>query len=135
MQERWLEIQFYTICQNIMKMNNDMMDVFDFIDFLVLFDKSMPKDILKHLVQNMYMTPYFIPDQTEFLTLALKLKVPYSDLIKGTGLSRQAIFNYTKHNPEDVTYLPRLNETQHKQIRQFMTAYNKIISLGGHYAN
>ncbi len=130
--KRWVEIQFYFICIDLLKMNNDLEDVMNTIDFICsVYLRSGQNELLKSIAGQVILTNNLKPSRIEYLLVASENKHPQKHIQKRAQLSRQTIYAMLKENEKDpIGFYTRLNETQFIQVEQFVKGFLQFKEVG-----
>jgi len=127
---RWLEIQFYYICIDVLNLRNDMMDVMDFIDNLRLFG-DYDVETLKQTAQIIITSQHHKPRREEFCVMAQIFEVPIRTIKRVTNMHNKTYYAL-KHtegqNPR--MFYPRCTAEQREGIANFLTCFEKLKKVG-----
>lgn len=128
--ERWAEIQFYTICTDILQIRNNLIDVMDIIDCLAIFGNYASEQI-KPLAQLALTAPNFRPSREEFCILCYIQGVPIKEIKARTGMHNKTLYNLInkeKKNPR--AFYTRTSEEQRTLIKQFINTFEQLKKAG-----
>lgn len=129
-EQRWIELQFFFICEDILKFRNDIMDVMDIIDNLSGIGNYTP-DYIKQIAQEVLTSRRYRPTQEEFILICRRQGMDIHQIkVKAKASIRKIYktFNEDKVNPR--YFFPRLNESQIKIIAQFVEFFYKFKGVG-----
>lgn len=128
--QRWIEIQFYFICVDLLKINNNIKDVLNTIDFILSIYKSeiCKAEYVKSIASFILKTNQLKPTKLEYCCLATDLKIPISQIQQRLGnISRQTYYNIIECTKDDpIGYYTRLDMLQFPQVEEFVRLFNKF---------
>jgi len=128
--ERWIEIQFYTICIDLLKLRDNLMDVMDMIDNLVIFGTYSPEQI-KVLAQEAITSLQFRPTREEFCILAYIQGVPIKEIKQRTGFHNNTLYKLIheeKRNPR--LFYTRVTDEKRALLKKFVDTFNTFKKVG-----
>lgn len=127
---RWLEIQFYYICSDMMSVRNNPMDLMDLIDALAIFGSYSPEQI-KPIAHEILVSTRCRPGKEEFMILSHRYKVPVSAIKKRINAANRTLYELLKtEENEPRPFYPRLHIEQTKLLQQFVETFNKFREIG-----
>jgi len=127
---RWIELQFYYICADLLKINNNLMDIMDVIDSLAVIGHYAPEHI-KNLAQEAISSIRLRPSKEEFVLLCHLFHVPIQYIKDKTQLHNRTLYQILaddKSNPR--TFYPRFQPNQILMIKKFVDCFNIIRKAG-----
>lgn len=129
---RWLEISFFYFCQDILNLNNNIMDVMDFVEAMAVIGKYDIEPI-KAAVQEVVMTHTMRPTREEFAILCYRNKVPIHKIKTYLKIGNSTLYNLIdedKKNPR--VFYCRLTEKQLTLIKKFLDTVTIFRKVGIH---
>lgn len=128
---RWLEIQFYFVCKDLLQINNNLMDVLDYIDTIAFFDKEYNTQVLKLTAQEILSVPRYKPTTEEFCLICRHFNVPVKRIKEKLHIHNRTLYNLFETNTHDERiFYPKLRKEQHTAINTFINIINKIKGVG-----
>ena len=127
---RWLEVQFFYLCKEVVEIRNNLMDIMDLIDALAIFGTYSPEQ-LKQIAQEVLTFPNIAPMKDEFCLLCHKNKVSIETIRKKMKTSNNKIYWLLKaESKEPRIFYPRLHTSKVQAIEKFLETYNRLRNLG-----
>jgi len=129
-QRRWNEIKFYLSCHDLVKLNNNLMDLMDFIDTVAIFGQYSPEE-LKPIAKEIIGSNYYRPGRGEFLVLAHKMNIPMKVARKRVGFANNKYYELIQQEKKDPRmFYPRLTEEKYRLVKQFLNALEQLKGVG-----
>lgn len=129
MEARWIEVQFYYLCINILEETRNVDKVLTFIEGMSFF-QSIKTEALKILAYDFLTKAEYQPTKSEYAILAYLNKVPTRRIMKHAHLNPptfwQIIKNY-KSNP--TKFYSRLTPDKHDIIKKMLQAVEFLKEL------
>lgn len=128
--DRWLEISFYYFCTDILKVNNDIMDVMSLVEALAPIAQY---DIIpaKALVQEILVTYQLRPNHEEIALLMNKRGFTVREIKKTISIGSDrlsCLIADDKINPR--MFYPRLSSKKLEIIKKFLATIDIIGKAG-----
>lgn len=131
--ERWIEIQFLQICRDILKYNNDILDIMDIIDALSKFGRYNPEP-LKNLTQEVLSSYRIRPTKEELIIICRRFNVPIKEIKEITGAHNRTLYSVIDQDKNDPrAFYPRLDTAQISILKQFVDTFIALRKAGIHY--
>lgn len=127
-QMRWAEVQFYKFCEDIYKVNSDMIDLVYAIETICRLGKIPPKPI-KNLAGQILGDPYYSPSRHEIIALARVQDYSYAEIAKMMNTSRQSIRQMMERQKDNYHPTPKLQVFEDQKIIEFLNClkiYQKV---------
>lgn len=130
MEDRWIEIKFYYICQDIYDINKEIFDLMDFIQYahnLTPFDINIVSDCAQRITTQIA----FRPTRLEVIYLGAKSELPMVDIKRRVGINNRdyyKIFNEAQTN--HPYFYSRFTKTEIEQIKIFVDFTYKFRKVG-----
>ena len=129
-QGRWIEIQFYYICSDILNLRNNIMDVMDIIDSLA-FVGNYNAEQTKQLANEILSTIRFKPTREEFCLISREFGVPINSIKARTGIHNKTLYEMFEKNKQDPRFFyPKLTEHKVQVAEQFVIIFNNFKKVG-----
>jgi hypothetical protein len=129
-EQRWTELQFYYICLDILTINNDMLDVMDFIDNVRIFGNYAP-DLIKPIAQEVLSSLRFRPSREEFIILCQHMKIPIRNIRERSGVHNRQIYQIIEAEQKDPRlFYPRLTAFQLEEVKKFLHGVKQLKGVG-----
>lgn len=127
---RWDEIQFYSICNCILKIRNNMMDVLRFIEnlnFAGNYDIKKVQELANQILSNRY----FIPNKDELCMIYYLHGYSVNWINQKTGYTKSEIYSVLKkYETQPIYIFSRFNVSDVEIFKPFLDAFNKIRKAG-----
>lgn len=128
--ERWIELQFYYICADILAIRSDFMDIINIIDALTIFGKYNAEEV-KQISQEALQSLRFRPIREEFCILCHHNGVNIQYIKRRALVNNRTLYNtLTKENIESRAFYPRLTSNKIKVIKEFINCFNSFKKVG-----
>lgn len=130
MEYRWIEIQFYYICQDLLALNQNILDVLDFIQYS---DNITPfnANIVSECAQRILTQPIFRPTREEIIVLGAQAKVKMIDIKRRIGINNRDYYLIFDTAMQDPPYFyPRFTHAELDEINIFVKFANKFKEVG-----
>jgi hypothetical protein len=129
-EQRYIELQFYYICVDILNIRNNLMDVMDIIDAFAIFNTYQP-EVLKTIAQEVVTSVRYRPSNEEFILLCHKNRVPIKHIKLRTKLANRTLYNLIEADNKDPRlFYPRLPPNKIEIITKFVTIFNNMRKVG-----
>lgn len=129
-EERYIEIQFYYICADILKFRNNLMDLMDTIDGLSGFN-AYPVEAIKQLAHEVITSNRYKPSKEELTLICHKNRVPIKHIKERTGYANKTIYGaLERDNMNPRLFYPRFSPVKLEMIRKFVTFFNSFRKAG-----
>lgn len=129
-EKRWLEVQFYYICSDILALRNNIMDVMEMIDNLAIFGGYIP-DQVKPIAQEVLSSIRVRPSREEFCILCRKFKVQINKIKQRARIHNRTLYQiFEEHEKNPRIFYPRLQPEQLEIVKQFVDSFNKVRGVG-----
>lgn len=133
LQDRWTEVQFLTICKDVIKINGDTMDLMDLIDAVATLGKFSAEPV-KQLAQELLTTFYIQPTQEETSLLCKKFDIPIYEIKRVTNFCNKTLYKRFQADEEDPRpFYPRLPKHKIQYLRPFVETFIKLRKVGIQY--
>lgn len=120
MEERWIELQFYYLCIDILNLRGNIADIMDFIDGMSYLGSYSPL-IIKQIANEVIHSPYIRPSKDEFILLCRLNKLTIEYIRKRTKTCNREIYDLWNQHKDDLPYFrPRLQPDQIHNLKQFL---------------
>ena len=126
---RWAEIKFYTFCNEIYKVNNDMIDLVYAIETICRLGKLDPKPI-KSLAGKLLADPYYSPSRAEIIQLGRLIGYSFVDLGKMLNNSRQGVRQILERQKDKYYPSPKLQTYEDQRLIKFNEQLDKLQKVG-----
>ena len=128
--KRWIEIQFYCICTDLLKINNSIVDVLSTVDFIATLGNFSGEQI-KILTQELLTTLRYRPDRYEYCTLAHENKVNIKYIKKRLRICNRDLYNILEQDRrEPRPVFPKMLNEQHILAEKFINTFKKLQEVG-----
>jgi len=128
--ERWVEVQFYYICVDLLSINKDVLDLFDLIDSFAVIGRY-DAEALKAVAQEALSTVRFRPSRDEFIAISLKFKVPPRSIKKRIKVHNRTLYSVVDQEKEDPrAFYARTDTETVEHMNRFVTIFNKLKKVG-----
>lgn len=129
-EQRWIELQFYFICADLLSLRNNLIDVMDMIDNLALFGDYSP-EYIKPIAQEVLASVRIRPSKEEFCILCHIFKKPVAQIKQRTQIHNKTLYKIIEDHKENPRlFYPRLKPEQLQLITQFINTFNKFRKVG-----
>jgi hypothetical protein len=128
--KRWIEILFYTICADLLSLNNSMLDVMAIIESIAQLSK-LNTEQCKVLAQEVLTSTRYRPDKYELIILGAEFGVHKESLKKRLKICNRDFYNIInkdKNDPRPV--YPKMLDAQYSVAEIFVKTYYKIKGVG-----
>lgn len=128
--KRWIEIQFYLICADTLKIKNDTNDVFTLTEALARIG-HFDIEKTKLLAQEVLTSTRYRPDRYELIILSNKFNSHKESLKKRIRICNRDYYNILeKDKQEPRPFFPRMLQAQLDIAEKFVDTYYKIKGVG-----
>lgn len=125
-ERRWLEIQFYYFCFDIMRVRNNIMDVMAYIECTKNLG-NVHTDYVQIIAQEILTSIRCRPTKQEVTVLATQFNVPVKSIKARTGYCNKTHYNALE---SEITIYPRLSFEKDNYIKEFLDYINIIKGAG-----
>lgn len=130
---RFMELQLYLVCKDILTLHNSLPDVLNYIEFLQTYDKTLNIEVAKLIVQEMLTSLRFRPSDEEVWLAYYIAKYPISTIREKFKIHNRQLYTIVSKHKESPLYLyARLRPDQHAVIEQCLKVV-KIIRKAGFF--
>lgn len=129
-EDRWIEIQFYFICQDLYKINNEFFDVVDYIQFANNLSK-FDINVVSEAAQRVLTFPSHRPTREEIIISGALANVSMRRIKKYVSINNRdyyKIIENTRNNPP--YFYTRLAPNEIKEVKIFIEFHNKFKEVG-----
>lgn len=126
-QKRWIELQFYSLCLKLYKINNDMQDIFSMLEVLGSIYKFNIEQS-KHIAQKLIITLRAKPQRKETALIAREMNIHIDRIAAITGYNKRYLYDlFSKNKAIDLTrYYPTWTDSQLQLMQQIINIISKI---------
>ena len=125
-ERRWLEIQFYYFCYDLMRIRNNIVDVMNFIDCMKSLGNTHT-DYIQLIAQELLTSIRYRPTRKELTILATQFGVPAKRIKARTEYCNRTHYEALK---EDIHIYPRLSLEKDMYIKEIIDIINIIKGAG-----
>ena len=126
--ERWIEIRFITLCNNLYMRFSDYMLVTAYIEFLADLAK-MDKSKALRLLQKIFNQINIRPSKPEFITVARQNNITIDCLLKTMRMSKTKYIALSHTLDFDLEYKPHCAPSDIEGMEQLLKAQDIIKEL------
>lgn len=129
-ENRWIEIQFYFICQDIYGLNNEFFDLIDYIQFANNLSK-LDVNIISEAAQRVLTFPSHKPTREEIIILGALAGVNMKDIKRYVSINNRdyyKIINNARKNPP--YFYTRLGPEEIEEAKKLVNFHNKFKEVG-----
>lgn len=128
--ERWLEVDFYYFCTDLLKVRNNMMDVMEVIEALAPLGKYEITPA-KQVTQVVLTSFRLRPTKEEFVLLCYRNKIPTRQICKYLSMSNTTLYEMINADKKDPRiFSPKLNQKQLEIILKIKNTVNMLREAG-----
>lgn len=129
-ENRWIEIQFYFICQDLYSINNEFFDLVDYIQFinnLCKFDIN----IVTEAAQRVLTFPSHRPTREEIIILGALAGMKMIDIKKYAPIHNRDYYRIIENARKNPPYFyTRLGPEEIEEVKKFVEFHYKIKEVG-----
>ena len=128
--ERWIEIQFYYACIDILAINNEILDLFDLIEAFAALGHQ-DTETVKLLAQEALSTIRFRPSKEEFIAISWQFDMPAKNIKERLRVHNRTYYDIVNHEKQDPRmFYPRTDTDAVKHMYKFINIFNKLRKVG-----
>lgn len=128
--DRWLEVSFYYFCQDILKTNNDLMDVMELVEALAPLGKYEAEPV-KRIVQEVMIMYHLLPTREEFALLLYHNGIQIRQIKQYTKMGINKLYKMIEDDKTDPrVFFPRLDGSKLALIKKFMDTIERVRKAG-----
>lgn len=126
-EKRWTELQFYSICLKIYKVNNDMQDIFSMLEVLGTIYK-FNTELAKHLAQTLIITLRAKPQRRETALIAREMNIHIDRIAAITDYNKRYLYDlFSRYKAVELTrYYPTWTDQQLQLMQTIVKTITKI---------
>jgi len=129
MEKRWLEVQFYYLCQTILGETKELQSVINFVEGMSFLSNYKIEQIKQLAVQSLT-DPALQPSRKEYALLAHQNNIPVRKILKRLRLHISTFYTWIEENKKDPTkFYPRLSQESHDIIESLFKTIDFIKEL------
>lgn len=126
---RWVEVQVWYICQNIMSKHSNIMELMNLIDGLAGYGEY-PAEAVKVIVNELITSRRYAPSDEERILLMYLAKVPTNFIKRKTGKSGKSLYKLVhEHETNPRAFYPRLAKEQIIILEKFLDTIKSLKGL------
>lgn len=130
--DRWLEVSFYYFCQDILKTNNEIMDVMDLVEALAPLGKYEVEPV-KNIVQEVMIMYHLLPTREELALLLYHNGIQMRKIKRYTKMGLEKLYKIIEEDKNDPrAFYPRLDSAKLALINKFMETVSRVRKAGLH---
>lgn len=129
-EDRWIEIQFYFICQDLYKINNEFLDIIDYIQFANNLSK-FNINVVSEAAQRVLTFPSHKPTREEIIISGAFAEAKMVDIKKYVSINNRDYYKIVDNARKNPPYFyTRLGPEEIEEVKKFVEFHYKIKEVG-----
>lgn len=129
-ENRWIEVQFYFICQDLYGLNNEFFDLVDYIQFANNLSKFNINTVTE-AAQRVLTFPSHRPSREEIIILGALAGVKMVDIKRYVQVHNRDYYRIVDNARKNPPYFyTRLGPEEIEEVTKFVNFHNKFKEVG-----